>query len=423
MTHRTTVLTPRRTPPRAAAASELVPNGAWGDDHVVLTVTDNGGRVEFDCAHGTLDHPLRLDDRGRFSVPGTFVPERGGPRAAGRGGGGRARALPGTPGPPEARVHGHAGRTGGPGAVHGHAGQDARSWRSAAEAPLAAGAHSAGPPPEQDLERRSPGRPSPTPSARSACGSPPSRWPGAARPRAGSRSRRADRARDRTPPTAPCPPRGPGRAPARRRAGRLRGARDAARRTTMPTLACGHSTVPLRSMGRAEGGLQAIGDARGIRGLHVDEQDRELVGSEAHEGVAAPETGLEPARRGVEQPVAGGVAETLVGGAEPVEVDHRHRKRRALHGGVERILQRCRTMVARQASPVSGSRALRSPTSSGGASAIGGGGAGSVQTPWRCPDRERRGGTSRGGHRLRATRPLRATAARRTCLSPVLRPA
>ena len=58
---------------------DRVPNGAWGGDHVVLTVTDNGGRVEFDCAHGTLDHPLRLDDRGRFSVAGTFVPEHGGP--------------------------------------------------------------------------------------------------------------------------------------------------------------------------------------------------------------------------------------------------------------------------------------------------------------------------------------------------------
>jgi hypothetical protein len=56
-----------------------VPNGAWGGDHVVLTVTDNGGRAEFDCAHGTLDHPLKVDDRGRFSVAGTFVPEHGGP--------------------------------------------------------------------------------------------------------------------------------------------------------------------------------------------------------------------------------------------------------------------------------------------------------------------------------------------------------
>jgi hypothetical protein len=62
---------------------EHVPNGAWGGDHVALTVTDGGGRVEFDCARGTLDHPLRLDDSGRFSVAGTFVQEHGGPTRAG----------------------------------------------------------------------------------------------------------------------------------------------------------------------------------------------------------------------------------------------------------------------------------------------------------------------------------------------------
>ena len=56
-----------------------VPNGAWGGDHAVLTVTDNGGSAEFDCAHGTLDHPLQVDDGGHFSVAGTFVPEHGGP--------------------------------------------------------------------------------------------------------------------------------------------------------------------------------------------------------------------------------------------------------------------------------------------------------------------------------------------------------
>ena len=63
----------------ASCRGERVPNGGWGADHVVLTITDNGGRVEFDCARGTLDHPLRLDDRGRFSVAGTFVPEKPGP--------------------------------------------------------------------------------------------------------------------------------------------------------------------------------------------------------------------------------------------------------------------------------------------------------------------------------------------------------
>jgi hypothetical protein len=63
----------------SACREELVPNGAWGGDHVLLTVTDNGGRVEFNCAHGSLDHPLVLDDEGHFNVIGTFVPEHAGP--------------------------------------------------------------------------------------------------------------------------------------------------------------------------------------------------------------------------------------------------------------------------------------------------------------------------------------------------------
>jgi len=57
---------------------DVVPDGAWGGDHVLLTVSDGGGRVDFDCAHGTLDHLLRLDDRGRFSVAGTFALEQSG---------------------------------------------------------------------------------------------------------------------------------------------------------------------------------------------------------------------------------------------------------------------------------------------------------------------------------------------------------
>ena len=63
-----------------ACREDLVPNGAWGGEHAALTVTDNGVTVEFDCARGTLDHPLVLDDLGRFSVVGTFLPDRGGVR-------------------------------------------------------------------------------------------------------------------------------------------------------------------------------------------------------------------------------------------------------------------------------------------------------------------------------------------------------
>lgn len=48
-----------------------------------MEVTESGARVEFVCAHGTMAEPLILKD-GRFTVPGTFVRERGGPTREGQ---------------------------------------------------------------------------------------------------------------------------------------------------------------------------------------------------------------------------------------------------------------------------------------------------------------------------------------------------
>jgi hypothetical protein len=62
-----------------AAEAGSVQSGLWGGEHVSLEVTERGGKVEFDCAHGTLDRKITLDRRGRFDVPGTYVEEHGGP--------------------------------------------------------------------------------------------------------------------------------------------------------------------------------------------------------------------------------------------------------------------------------------------------------------------------------------------------------
>lgn len=51
----------------------------WGGDHIEMEVTRTGARLEFDCAHGTIDEPLRPDPQGAFKVKGTFTAERGGP--------------------------------------------------------------------------------------------------------------------------------------------------------------------------------------------------------------------------------------------------------------------------------------------------------------------------------------------------------
>ena len=53
--------------------------GTWGGEHVGLTVTARGARVEFDCAHGSINQRLRLDRAKRFDVRGVFVAEHGGP--------------------------------------------------------------------------------------------------------------------------------------------------------------------------------------------------------------------------------------------------------------------------------------------------------------------------------------------------------
>jgi hypothetical protein len=59
--------------------TRAIPSGMWGGDHAVLELTDKGGEIEFDCARGRFDEPVRVDKNGRFEVKGTFMPEHAGP--------------------------------------------------------------------------------------------------------------------------------------------------------------------------------------------------------------------------------------------------------------------------------------------------------------------------------------------------------
>ena len=63
--------------PVIASRLERVPNGEWGGEHVRLSLEDAGGKIEFDCAHGSLDGPLTLDDSGHFDVAGRLIWEGG----------------------------------------------------------------------------------------------------------------------------------------------------------------------------------------------------------------------------------------------------------------------------------------------------------------------------------------------------------
>jgi hypothetical protein len=63
----------------ARSADRPLPEGVWGGRHLALEVTATGATLEYDCAHGAITGPIRLDSQGRFSARGSHTAERGGP--------------------------------------------------------------------------------------------------------------------------------------------------------------------------------------------------------------------------------------------------------------------------------------------------------------------------------------------------------
>lgn len=53
--------------------------GAWGGDHISMTVAQPFTHMELDCAHADIPQPIQLEAFNRFEVSGTFVREHGGP--------------------------------------------------------------------------------------------------------------------------------------------------------------------------------------------------------------------------------------------------------------------------------------------------------------------------------------------------------
>jgi hypothetical protein len=56
-----------------------LPIGPWGGQHISFHVSAKGAKVEYDCAHATIDRAIALDRDGRFNVSGKQFQERGGP--------------------------------------------------------------------------------------------------------------------------------------------------------------------------------------------------------------------------------------------------------------------------------------------------------------------------------------------------------
>ena len=53
--------------------------GAWGGRSIALSLSESGGTVEYDCAHGVISAPLSPDDDGALRAPGVHIREHGGP--------------------------------------------------------------------------------------------------------------------------------------------------------------------------------------------------------------------------------------------------------------------------------------------------------------------------------------------------------
>lgn len=53
--------------------------GEWNGLHASLTLTESGGSIEYDCAHGGLRAPVEPDAAGQFTVVGVHFRDHGGP--------------------------------------------------------------------------------------------------------------------------------------------------------------------------------------------------------------------------------------------------------------------------------------------------------------------------------------------------------
>ena len=76
------VLAACRTAAPTPEAGRLV-TGSWGGSHVGLELGPDGGTLDYDCAAGSIDQPLRTGPDGRFTARGTHVPGHGGPEREG----------------------------------------------------------------------------------------------------------------------------------------------------------------------------------------------------------------------------------------------------------------------------------------------------------------------------------------------------
>ena len=62
-----------------AKRPRTIPNGTWGGPHIQIVVAKGFATIEYDCANGKINGPLKLNSGGRFDLRGTHTAEHGGP--------------------------------------------------------------------------------------------------------------------------------------------------------------------------------------------------------------------------------------------------------------------------------------------------------------------------------------------------------
>jgi len=62
-----------------SASETTLGKSTWGGDAAILQVVEGGADIEFECAAGRIEGPIRIDSHGAFDVAGTWTAEGPGP--------------------------------------------------------------------------------------------------------------------------------------------------------------------------------------------------------------------------------------------------------------------------------------------------------------------------------------------------------
>ena len=75
---------------------QRISTGPWAAPHINIDVGPRSATISYDCANGTIEGPLTIDSKGRFTWRGTHNREHAGPIRADEGSNGQPAVYTGT---------------------------------------------------------------------------------------------------------------------------------------------------------------------------------------------------------------------------------------------------------------------------------------------------------------------------------------